>query len=224
MKLLSLFVCLLLALGIQAQTKKLADFSKLKVNGRMHITLNYSDSNFIEEINKDENFDLDKLELVYKGEELIVKYLGSTLIKPNVDLVIFTKNIKQISAHQGAEIIARNKKALSNEKVNLEVFAGGTIELKSSSQWIEANIKQGGTISLTGDTKHLDLSITTGGYIAASFLKAQKVKAEIKFGGEIICHPIEYLDVQIVSGGEVNYQGNPEVNKKIKLGGKVNQL
>ncbi|SFT46634.1 Putative auto-transporter adhesin, head GIN domain [Lishizhenia tianjinensis] len=224
MKLFFLFALLSIGFGIQAQTKKLTDFSKLKISGRMEATLYASDSNYIEIINKGNDFDIDKLELVYKGDELIIKYLGSTLVDLNIEMAIYSKGLKQISAHQGAIVTGSKSLNLNGDKLTLEVFAGGTIEVNSNANWIEANVKQGGSISLKGKTDHLDLSIATGGYIAASFLEAKKVKAEIKFGGEIICHAINYLDAKIVSGGEINYKGNPEVNKTIKLGGKVVQL
>ncbi|MDX1446697.1 head GIN domain-containing protein [Lishizhenia sp.] len=224
MKLLSLFALLSLGFGLQAQTKKLTDFSELKISGRMEATLYASDSNYLEVLNKGKDVDLEKLELIYKGDELVIKYLGSTLMKKDIKLAIYTKGLQQISANQGATITSDDSLIHKGEKLNLEVFAGGTIDVSVSTKWIEANINQGGSISLKGNTDYLDLSIATGGYIAASFLAAKKIKAEIKFGGEIICHPTEYLDAKIVSGGVINYKGNPEVKKKIKLGGKVIQL
>lgn len=224
MKIASLILVLVSSFATLAQTKNLSDFSQLKVSGRMEVEVHQSDSNYIAILDKDDRFDLDKLELEYKGDQLAIKYLGSTVVDFDIELAVYVKTLKGISAHQGAEIEVSEKFVVAGEKLTLEAFAGGTIEVKSTAKWIEANIKQGGSISLTGSTDHLDLTITTGGYIAASFLKAKKVKAEIKFGGEIICNATEFLDAKIVSGGEINYKGNPEVNKTIKLGGKVSQI
>lgn len=219
-----LFTFTLLSIFSFGQSKKLKSFSEIKVSGILQVSIFYSDSNYFELNMPNSEFDISDIGIKYDGDELQIKHLSSLLKKEEVKLKVYCNKLTKIEAIHGAEISVKQREITESKKLNLTVFTGGKLNIDTNSDWIEASIKQGGSIKITGKTNHLKAEVITGGLIATSFLEAQNVDADIKMGGEIICYALDFLDAKIVSGGEINYKGNPKLKETIKMGGKINKV
>ena len=210
------------AFSQETTTKKLAEFSELSVQGRLTVKLEKSDVYEMEIliINAAE-VDIDNLKMEYSGNKLDIKYSGGSLKDIEMELTIKCPSLSRLEARQGVEIRAENSFPFKGAKIFLHTFAGGKMEVNVNHDWVEAKVNQGGSIRVQGSTKHFEASVVTGGTIGASFLNADKVDAEVKFGGDIICNAIEILTAKVTSGGEITYKGDPEVTQKVTLGGSI---
>lgn len=211
-----------LSFGQKSVTKKLAEFSELSVQGRLTVKLEKSDEYSINILIVDNaEVNIDNLKMVYKGDKLDVKYTGGSLKDIEMELVIKCPFLSTLEARQGVEIRAGKNFSFTGPKVFLHSFAGGKMEVHVNHDWVETKVNQGGSVRVQGTTKHLEAYVVTGGTIGASFMKAEKVDAEVKFGGDIICNATEILNAKVTSGGSITYKGEPKVKEKVTLGGSI---
>lgn len=223
MKNLIILSTVLLSFIAFGSTKQIGAFSELVVNSRISIELIQSD-NFSLEITENEEVDLNKLSLNYKGEVLSINYSGNLIKGLPVKLKLYCSNLRSIKANSGSEISMSNDFIVTGNRVKYTAFAGGKLNVHSNCKYTTVEVKQGGSVTVEGNTENLIAKVTTGGLIATSFLNAQDVMAEVNLGGEIICYALKSLDAKVTSGGTISYAGNPEVTKKIVLGGTIENV
>jgi len=219
---------ILLSLTTYSQESKnfdLTKFDKLIIQGRYEAEINYGDSLKLEAVSHDSEIDFNNLSLTYSDESLTIKYKGSLIEDIALNLIITLPELSYVEARAGCEIRVDKNFDFKRKPLHLYADSGGKISVSGiDAPWVKAEITKGGSIRITGKTALFDASVRTGGTIGAAHLSAKKVTAEVAFGGEIICAPIEKLDASVTSGGTINYTGNPKVSQKIRIGGNIVNL
>lgn len=228
MRYILFFVLLVTSFNLFAQRTKeydLMKFDKLIIQGRYTAEIHYGDSAKIEAVAHEGDINFDDLSLTYSDESLTIKCRGSLIEDINLNLIITLPKLNYLEAKQGCEIRVDKNFNFNRKPVHLFSDSGGKISLTGiDAPWVKAEISKGGSIKISGTTSLFDASVRAGGTIGAAKLKAKKVTAEVKLGGEIICFPQEKLDASVTSGGTIDYKGSPKVSQQIRLGGNINNI
>ncbi|RFC53231.1 GIN domain-containing protein [Brumimicrobium aurantiacum] len=219
------FIILSNSFAQESTVYELSKFEKLVVIGNFPVQIiNSSEKEAI--VDKDDNdVNLENLTFSYSQNTLTIKYSGSFVEEIGINLTLYyAGNISTIEARRGAQIKVKNAGEF-NSTVSYLADAGGKLEINEVyAPLIKSNVTKGGSISINGKTPIFEPTIKAGGTIAAVRLRADEVNANVTFGGEIICAPIQSLNANVTSGGIINYNGHPKVNKNIKLGGTIEKL
>lgn len=223
MKNLIILSLLLFSFFSLGATKKIGAFSELIVNSRIIVELIHAE-NHVVEIDDNPEIDPEKLSLNYRGDVLTISYTGNLIKGLPVRLKLFCNNLQGIKANSGSEVSMHKDFIVNGNRIRYTAFAGGKLNVHTQSKYTDVEVRQGGSVSVEGKTESLTAKVTTGGIITTSFLEAQDVVAEINLGGEIICTALKTIDAKVTSGGIISYIGNPEVNKKIVLGGTIENI
>lgn len=228
MRYFTTLVILLASFSLLAQNTKeydLMKFDRLIIQGRYTAEIYYGDSAKIEAVAHEGNIDFDDLSMTYSEESLTIKVRGSLIEAIDLNLIITLPSLNYLEAKQGCEIRVDDNFNFNRKPVHLFADSGGKISLTGiDAPWVKAEISKGGSIKISGSTSLFDASIRAGGTIGAAQLKAKKVTASVKLGGEIICFPQEKLDASVTSGGTIDYKGSPKVSQQIRLGGNINNI
>ena len=212
------------ALHVNAQkvSRELSRFDKIKVVGKIDVSLVQGEKYDVKI--SSESWTFDQIITEVKAGVLTVKmrHLENRYEGQNIKILVTTKTISEAKATQGGRIFLDS--GINGDKIVLECFSGGKIRALVHTKSVEMRINQGGNITINGTTNMVRAKVSTGGMIDAFDLKCKTAYAKINAGGTIRVSPSEILDAHVVSGGTVNYKTNPKVTKKISLGGKVEKV
>lgn len=222
MKTLSAFLIVLFHLtGISqttVDTLKINEFKSLKVNGKINVVLHKGTPLIV--VKSKYAYDRQDLEMKTKGDQLRLSLIKSDYKDKEPTLHIYCETFDFLKATGNATIKSEEQWAIKN--LELDVQAGGHVNLNVSSTLIKGQVSQGGKLTLFGKSELAKLSVSTGGVIAAFNLKAEHAEAKINAGGEIFVRSSESLTANVKAGGTILFEGNPKIlNQKTSLGGKI---
>ena len=214
--------------GLKAQetkTYELLDFNRLIVQGRYNVQIQFGEERSLKAVDRDPEISIDALSMTYAGKTLTVKIKGSLIADLGIDLVITIPEINYVEAKHGCEITFVEDFAFDRKPLHLHADTGGKIHaLNLNAPWIKADAEKGAYVLVKGKTVLFEASVVAGGTIEAKELEANKVTAEISFGGEITCHALENLDATVTSGGTIYYRGDPAISQHIQIAGNIKSL
>jgi hypothetical protein len=221
---ISCFIVQLFTFSQESKTYDLSSFEELIVIGNFPVKYVKSDRKEAIVSIQDSTVELDNLSFSYSNDELTIKYSGSFVDDIDIAITMYAPKPRIIEARRGTEIRFEDA-GKYDEILTLKCRSGGKILIKNvEATDISAEVKKGGSIRIVGKTEVFHSTIKTGGEIAAVYLKAQEVEATVKFGGEILCAPKKRINATVISGGTINYTGDPEVSQKIRLGGNIAKI
>lgn len=213
----------LITLGLNAQTdKNLGDFTELKATQRIKIELIPSSENKIQIDSKDEN----SVSLTNKNGRLIIKNTLKELVSEdayNVSIRVYFKELNAINAESGSYIFS--KETLKSNSLKLTANLGAKIDLKLTSDDVEAKVFTGATMNLEGSAKSGNFIANAGGTIKAKDLKFEDLSATVNAGGKLDVTASNSIKATTRAGGNINIYGNPEsVIEKTTAGGNINRI
>lgn len=201
-------------------TKRLGDFSELKVYNGIEVELIKSNEQ--------------KLEITgEKAEKVKVKLKGNTLKislkfpetvaegKANIKLY-FNKEIAIIDANETAVITG---KELNQQQLEVKVQEGAFINLVVKTKHLKVKASSGGILKLSGTTKNQEVNVDLGGVYHGYNVKATDLTMiKAGSGAKAEVNASETLDLKVSFGGSIYYKGKPEVLKEKKvIGGVIEQ-
>ncbi len=135
------------------------------------------------------------------------------------EVIIRNDTLSEIMQHGNGSFSGHIK---SEDYLKLHL-TGTKIELRSESDYLEADMDFYASGSFKGRCEMLILNIESGNRaVDASEMLADSAEVHLIGQGVVVINAAEYLDAHIRGGGSVKYVGNPKINKTIwGVGGEV---
>ncbi|QYJ69040.1 head GIN domain-containing protein [Flavobacterium litorale] len=220
MKKLILVALLTISQCINAQevTKKLGDFSVVKVFDMINVTLVKSSENKIEIVGDRAN----EVVVVNKNGKLKIKMEFTKLLAgEDIEATLYyTGTIREIEANEGSYIGSSD--VLKVTSLDLNAKEGATIKVEMDVQHLNSKISSGGIAELYGKCINHEVKINSGGILEAKQLITEQTEIKVSAGGEVEIYATDYVNAKVTAGGDIDVYGNPsQVDKKTTFGGRI---
>jgi len=223
MKNVLIVLTILITGAITAQneiTKKVGEFSELKVYDLINVELIKSKENKVEISGKNAS----DVVVVNKNGTLKIRLnLEESFDGNKTDVKLYYSSLDIIDVNEGAYVTSEDK--INQFELELKAQEGGFIKLNIETKETKAKAVTGGILELTGLTSHQNITIGTGGIFNAEYFKSENTDVVIRAGGEAHVNATEVLDIKIRAGGDVYIYGDPKkVNESRALGGRIKYM
>ena len=225
------FILMLLSLGLadglMAQNtvkRTIAPFTKISVYGDIVVYLDKGKTESIE-IEIPDEVAPNKITTVVENGELKIKSTAGLLSnKKKIKATVVFKELNTISSGGSGEVVLPDS-VLKTDKLILNAYTGGTIDLTVDVKTIIAEVSEKAVILLEGFTTSEDITASTGGVYSAYDLEAEDAKVKALTNGIAKVNISMSLEASANTGGWVGYLGDPKYKFFTpKLGGKVQQI
>ena len=217
---LSLFLMTMLASAQTTITKKLGEFTTIKVYNGINLELVKSTENKI-------------IITGQKAEKVTVKNKNNTLkvalkfpettADGKVRITVYYESILQvIDANEGATVTG---KGITQPQVEIKAQEGAFINMVVNVKHLKVKSTSGAVIKLSGVTKNQTVEANLGGMYHGYKLKVSDLNyVRAGSGSKVEVQSGETLDAKVSFGGSIFYKGTPEVFKDKKvIGGVIEQ-
>jgi hypothetical protein len=199
------------------ETHTIKDFTKLKVNKGINVTLIKGDEPSAE-INI-VNTSLSDVIIENDQNELTIKMKTRIYQDVSVQVYLTYRDIREISLGSGSSI--DNQEALEGKVLILNAGLDSVIDLKLDVTSVEADVSAA-RITLEGYARTLEGKATAGGKLQGQNLEVEKAYVTANTGGIATVNASELLDAKAGTGGTIEYLGEPKkLSTKETFGGKV---
>jgi hypothetical protein len=206
--------------NVTRQTRNVENFTKVDINRGLNVTLEQSDSFFVE-VEADDNLQ----------SHISTKVENGTLI------ITTDENIDEATAkniHVKAPSLTRIETSSGSSASTKSVFRGTDIEVRTSSgsestldleyDNINCESSSGSSIIIRGKALKLTTASSSGSEIEARNLLVNDVVAQSTSGSSTDVHPLVSLSGKASSGSSINYDSSPKtVTKEESSGGSVSK-
>jgi Putative auto-transporter adhesin, head GIN domain len=141
----------------------------------------------------------------------------------DITVYVSAPDVNEFESHGSGNIKGEGRMTDSN-KMKVNIFGSGDIELEVDCPSIESEIHGSGNVSLSGETKNFTCAIHGSGDIKASDLKTENVKVSIHGSGNADVFASESLDAEISASGDVHYKGEPKITSSVHGSGEVSKM
>ncbi len=221
-----LFILLFSALTIvthisEAQiTKKkldLPDFHSIWVNSAYTVHLKQSNKNEVETDVQTEIYDLSTFEVrdgvlhinMEPKEDSKKKSVWAKIddikLRPNINLHIQMRDIKELRVNGIGKIIAGNSLAANN--IKLVVSGSGSMEIDLKGQDLKASVSGSGNLSVKGYATHGKLEVSGSGSINAFDCELNTAEVIVSGSGNCDVKVSDELTATIMGSGNINHKG-----------------
>ena len=200
-------------------TKKLGDFSSLKVYDKLTVKLISSTENKVVISGNREK----EVEVVNNNGELKLRMPFPKLLSgDDISIKLYYKNIDDITANEGSSI---SSEAVFKQTIfDLNAKEGSRINLKVDAQKVNVKAVTGGIIELSGGAVNQDVVIMSGGVLKAKNLNTSQTTVNLSAGGNAEINASTLVDAKVKAGGTVSIYGKPkQINQQTILGGKIEE-
>lgn len=215
-----MFLLPFLAAAQTTLTKKLGEFSTVKVYNGIDLELVKSDENKI--IVTGEK--TDKVSIKNKKNILkIALNFPETTADGKVKITLYYASLLEIiDANEGATITA---KKIEQPQIEIKAQEGAFINIVVDVKHLMVKSVSGAVIKLTGTTKNQTVEANLGGiYHGYNLIVSDLNYVRAGSGSKVEVQAGETLDAKVSFGGSIFYKGTPEVFKDKKvIGGVIEQ-
>ena len=200
---------------IGAQTpisKSIGEFSELKVFDLINVELIKSTENKIEITGEDAS----DVSIIQKNNLLKIKMkFNNTFNGDKTFVKLYYTKINTIDANEGTKVFSEY--VFKQYELELKTQEGAEIALITDTKLLSIKSVTGGIIKASGSTQSQNIYISTGGVYEAGKLIAMNSKIKIKAGGEADLNTTEFLEVNIIAGGNLIVRGKPKKTKQTSM-------
>ncbi len=198
-------------------SRKVGEFSSLKVYDKITVTLIASNENKVES-----DSDNTSVETVNKNGELKIRMAPAKILQGNqVSVKVYYQNINDIQASQGSMI--SSNEALKTRMLTLTSNEGSKINLTVDTGKLNVKTNSGGEINVKGSADNQDIVVNSGGKFYGRNLESQSATITANAGGIAEIFATESVDAKTRAGGIIDVYGDPNDRKfKNVIGGKIN--
>ena len=200
-------------------TKKLGDFSSLKVYDKLTVKLISSTENKVVISGNREK----EVEVVNNNGELKLRMPFPKLLSgDDIAIKLYYKNIDDITANEGSLV---SGDAIFKQTIfNLNAKEGAQINLKVDAQKVNVKAVTGGIIELSGAAINQDVVIMSGGILKSKNLNTSQTTVSVSAGGNAEINASTLVDAKVKAGGSIFIYGKPkQINQQTILGGKIEE-
>lgn len=221
MRKIALFIALVVSTITFAQTtKNVGTFTKVLVFDQIALTIVPGEEGKMEiEGNKE-----DYVNVVNKNGALKIKMnFVNSFQGEDIKVTLYYKNLSEIVAEEGANIIA--DKAIKASSLIVNAKTGGVIKAKVDTDKLTVKSSAGSVVTLTGKTNVQDILNSSGAKVRNKDLNSNQTIVTVNAGGVAEVKATELVEAKVRAGGEIRIYGNPKtVNEKNVLGGVIKKV
>lgn len=206
--------------NIKKEVRELGSFNKIKTSKGINVTLIEGDKESIEVNIK--NGEPSDIASDISGKTLTLKMRTKIYKNMAVQVYVTYKKLIELDAGSGSTIDCDG--AVICDHINLDVGMDAEMDLEIYAKSIEANVSAG-RIDISGETDYQEVKATTGAKYNARELKTKETFIKANTGSIAKIYVTEKLTASAGTGGQINYNGDPEkVDKSESVGGKVESV
>lgn len=213
-----LFSCCCFVLNAQG-TFSLDPFDGVVVTGNIELTITKGENESMEV-----ERDFSKLRFDVLNGVLRLKRRKLYSIREYEDDPIYItltyRDIRSLKATAGANV--RSRETVEADLLSLRFGSGahGKMDLKVTE--LSVSVNEGAQLKLRGQVDSQNTAVTTGAILDARDMESQRAHVRASTGGEAEVNVVEYIYANANTGGDIEYDGEPEkVRLKDSLGGDV---
>lgn len=203
--------------GQEIADRQVDEFNKLRVFGKMKVRLVPGNEPNVHI--EARNISLEKVKTSLKDGELRVKI--SRLFKDHEVYVEITHGeLESVEALADAEIVF--DKPVVTRQFTIQSTMGSIVELAIDASYLEMKAYQGGQVQIKGSTDHLEAYVNTGGILSGTDLVCQRADIRMNTGGKGELTIREQLKARVNTGADFSYYGTPsDTDVSTSLGGSI---
>ena len=191
---------------VTKETRKTADFDKIKVSTGMHVVLIQSDRELIT-VEADENLH-EVIRTEIKRKELNI-FLDERIKKAKlVRVTVELDDLDELRTASGAHVETEN--LLKVKKLQTSASSGSQQSLQIYTQLFSAKTSSGAHITVNGETEEARLDASSGSHLKAGGLSSADCTAEASSGAHIFIDVTKDFEGKASSGGHIYYTGDPK--------------
>jgi len=155
--------------------------------------------------------------------EIHYKHLGLSslrLIKP-VNVYATVKELNDLGVSSGATVKSEEINT-DSIKINLSSGASGELSIQTSS--IDVNLSSGTNMRISGKTDIQKINLSSGSSYDALDFVSKSAAIDASSGSSAKINVSDGLDVNISSGGLVQYKGTPKISSDISSGATLKNI
>lgn len=214
---LSLFIALFISFAAFSQEtvqSKLSDFTSIKLQGNMDVTIEQSDdeSSFTAEL---KDMQADKFEWSVANGVLSIRVksplaIGKDLPKPFAKVVIKYKDLKEINVNS-AELA--NKGVLKGDVITIIANSKASVAIETICRDLTIDATNA-KVSVTGETEYLTVKSQSSASVNTITMKCQNANILTTTNAECYATSIKKFEAKATTNSNIFYKGAPEIVKK----------
>lgn len=212
-----LFLTCSVLFGQEAITKKLGDFSTLKIYSGLTVEIQKANTSEVVITGKK----ADQVSIKNKNGVLKISlgFPDGFKYEDVKVMLYYSDDIAILDANEGSYIISGER--ISQQHLELKTQEGANIDLVLDVKYLTIKSVSGGIIETLGTTQNQTIEANTGGIYKGFELKSVQTTASSSSGAVVDVNVSEMLDAKVNFGGSIYYIGNPEELKTKKMIGGV---
>ncbi len=214
-KIFAILSLLLVQILIAQNTRKVGDFTSLKVYDKINVELIPSDKVRVESSNPD-------VETVNKNGELKIRMTTTKVMQGGtVNVRVFYETLNEVQASQGAVVFS--DKTLEGKRLTLVSNEGSQIKLTVDASMLTSKVNSAGEIQVQGSANAIDVVANTGGKFLGSKLETETADVAANAGGIAEVNVSASVKATARAGGVIDVYGDPDDRSaKNVIGGTIN--
>jgi len=228
-KKLAFIATLIISFGLPATAQNtvkrpVAGFSKLSVFGDIAVYLTKSHVESLE-IDIPDDVAPSQITTAIESNELTIKTTyGLLQNKKKIKVYLSYKELNSLSAG-GSSSIDLPDSVLKTDRLVLNAYTGGTIDLTVDVKYIVAEVSEKAVISIDGFCNNEEVNVALGGVYLAYELESEDATVKASSNGVAKINSSMSLNGSATTGGWIGYMGNPKYKFFTpKLGGKIEKI
>lgn len=193
-------------LAQEKRIQKTSDFQKLKVYNGLQVSIQKSNTSYVEIIGNEAD------RIIVKNDNGVLSLrlkLRKTHHNKTKIKVHYNSHLTFINAKQKSEITSNE--ALQQKSIELKAQGGAFISLVINTDIAKVNATTGATIELVGNVKKQEVKTVTGGKFYGYNLQSTSTLVTSGYGGKAYINTSELLDAKAIFGGCVYYKKVPKL-------------
>lgn len=194
-------------------------FDEISVSGNVNVYLESGNEESVEISEKDHKITVEVsngvLKIKRKNPLKIKEYQGEP-----VDIKVTYRKLRRVRGAAGSTI--SNSEAITGDQLKLDFHSGAQGRILVDVDDLDLTVSEGAQLKVKGKTISQTANVSTGAVLSAHRLDSDRTYVKANTGGNANVVANELLEAKASTGGNIDYEGNPEkVKIKDTLGGNV---
>lgn len=196
-------------------------FEKIKVSNGLEVEI-VSGTEQIVNVEADENL-LEVIETELKNGTLYISANKNIRKAKSKKVYVGYVDLNTIYGSSGSSI--KGSSDIISDNLDLKVSSGAQMNLFVIAKELTAQSSSGANLTVKGQTLNFSTKASSGSAIDAKEMQAVYCTSRASSGANITLNIEKSLDAKASSGGDIRYQGNPEViNQNTSSSGSVRKM
>ena len=162
------------------------------------------------------------VEVVSNENKLEIRLSKSLPDSLRANVYLYTNNLTSIRVDKAAKLISTTP--FTRDSLYLDAQRGANLNMQLNINYLNCQLASGAKAELSGKTKELNTRAQTRSRLYAKDLAIENAIVKSESGAQLYVFVSGTFDVKALSGGTIEYQGDPQItNIDISSGGKLSK-